>query len=66
MIYLLLFFSFFKIGTFTFGGGHAMIPLIQQEVLKNNCMSLEELVGFIAISESTPGPFGVNIATFIG
>ena len=66
MIYLLLFFSFLKIGTFTFGGGHAMIPLIQQEVLNNKWMTLEELIGFIAISESTPGPFAINIATFVG
>ena len=66
MIYLELFLSFLKIGTFTFGGGHAMIPLIQQEVLKNGWMSLEELINFIAISESTPGPFAVNIATFVG
>ena len=66
MIYLLMFFSFLKIGTFTFGGGHAMIPLIQEEVLKYNWMSLEELVDFIAISESTPGPFAINVATFVG
>jgi len=66
MIYLLLFFSFLKIGSFTFGGGHAMIPLIQQEVLRNRWMSLEELIEFIAISESTPGPFAINIATFVG
>ena len=66
MIYLTLFLTFLKIGTFTFGGGHAMIPLIQQEVLKNGWMSLEELINFIAISESTPGPFAVNVASFIG
>ena len=63
---LLLFLTFWKIGTFTFGGGHAMIPLIQEEILKHNWMSLEELINFIAISESTPGPFAINIATFIG
>lgn len=66
MTYLLLFISFFKIGTFTFGGGHAMIPLVQEEVLKYNWMSLEELINFIAISEGTPGPFAINIATFVG
>ena len=66
MIYLLLFISFLKIGTFTFGGGHAMIPLIQEEILKYNWMSLEELIDFIAISEGTPGPFAINIATFVG
>ena len=66
MIYLELFLTFLKIGTFTFGGGHAMIPLIQQEVLKNSWMTLEELINFIGISESTPGPFAVNIASFVG
>ena len=66
MICLKLFLSFLKIGTFTFGGGYAMIPLIQEEVLNNCWMSLEELIDFIAISESTPGPFAVNIATFVG
>ena len=66
MTYLLLFLSFLKIGTFTFGGGHAMIPLIKEEVLRYNWMSLEELINLIAISESTPGPFAINIATFIG
>lgn len=66
MIYLLLFFSFLKIGAFTFGGGHAMIPLIQEEVIKHDWMTLEELINFIAISESTPGPFAINIATFVG
>lgn len=66
MIYLVLLVSFLKIGTFTFGGGHAMIPLIQEEVLNHNWMSLEELINFIAISEATPGPFAINIATFVG
>ena len=66
MNYILLFLTFFKIGTFTFGGGHAMIPLIQEEVLKYNWMTIEELINFIAISESTPGPFAINISTFVG
>lgn len=66
MSYLSLFLSFFKIGTFTFGGGHAMIPFIQEEVLKHSWMSLEQLIDFIAISEGTPGPFAINIATCIG
>ena len=66
MIYLKLFLSFFKIGLFTFGGGYAMIPLIQETVLNNNWMGLEKLIDFIAISESTPGPFAINMATFIG
>ena len=66
MSYLSLFLSFFIIGTFTFGGGHAMIPFIQEEVLKYGWMTLEQLIDFIAISEGTPGPFAINIATFIG
>jgi len=63
---LQIFFTFFKIALFTFGGGYAMIPLIQKEVTGRGWMELEELVEFIAISESTPGPFAVNIATFVG
>jgi chromate transporter len=66
MIYAELFCTFFKIGAFTFGGGYAMLPLIQAEVLKHNWVTLDELVNFIAVSESTPGPFAVNIATYIG
>jgi len=66
MIYLELFLTFFKIGLFTFGGGYAMIPLIQQEVMRNQWLTLTELTDFIAISQSTPGPFAVNIATFVG
>lgn len=61
-----LFFIFFKIGAFTFGGGYAMIPMIQQELLKGNYLTQEEIIEFIGISESTPGPFAVNIATFTG
>lgn len=66
MIYLKLFFTFLKIGAFTFGGGYAMLPLIQQEVLNNGWLSGEELIDFVAISESTPGPFAINISTFVG
>lgn len=66
MIYLTLFWTFFKIGLFTFGGGYAMIPLIQSEVLAHKWMALEDLVNFIAVSESTPGPFAINISTYIG
>ena len=61
-----LFASFFKIGMFTIGGGYAMIPLIQETVLEKGWLTSEILTDFIAISESTPGPFAVNIATFIG
>ena len=66
MILLSSFITFFKIGLFTFGGGYAMIPLIAQDTIKNGWISLETLTDFIGISESTPGPFAVNIATFIG
>lgn len=66
MIYLKLFLTFLKIGAFTFGGGYAMIPLIQQEVVANNWLSSEELIDVIAISESTPGPLAVNVSTFVG
>ncbi|MDO5293565.1 MAG: chromate transporter [bacterium] len=66
MIYLTLFWTFFKIGAFTFGGGYAMLPLIEEEVMNHGWMSMEELVNFIAVSESTPGPFAVNISTYVG
>lgn len=66
MIYLKLFFTFLKIGVFTFGGGYAMLPLVQEEVLKNGWMNTAQLVNFIAVSESTPGPFAVNISTYVG
>lgn len=66
MIYLELFITFFKIGLFTFGGGYAMIPLITAEVQSHNWMALEDLINFIAVSESTPGPFAINISTYIG
>lgn len=66
MLLTKLFFTFFKIGAFTFGGGYAMLPLIQAEVANNNWLSQSELINFVAISESTPGPFAINIATFVG
>jgi chromate transporter len=66
MIYLELFYVFFCIGAFTFGGGYAMLPLMQQQVLARNWVGEEELIHFIAVSESTPGPFAVNMATYIG
>ncbi len=66
MIYLELFLTFFKIGAFTFGGGYAMLPLIESEVLSHKWLSIDALVNFIAVSESTPGPFAINIATYIG
>ncbi len=63
---IILCLTFFKIGLFTFGGGYAMLPLIQQEVLKNSWLNIEELINFIAVSESTPGPFAINMATYLG
>ena len=66
MIYLQLFWTFFKIGLFTIGGGQAMIPMIIQEVVEKGWLTSEEVQSFIAISESTPGPFAVNIASYTG
>ncbi|HHU84945.1 MAG TPA: chromate transporter [Clostridiales bacterium] len=66
MIFLKLFLTFFEIGLFTIGGGYAMLPLIQEEVIKNGWIAEAELINFIAVSESTPGPFAINIATYIG
>ena len=62
-----LFWTFFKIGAFTFGGGYAMIPLITKEVVDNKkWITNEDILDVIAIAESTPGPIAVNSATFIG
>lgn len=66
MIYLELFLTFLKIGAFTFGGGYAMLPLIQAEVVSHGWMEQQAVIDFIAVSESTPGPFAVNMATYIG
>ena len=62
-----VFFTFFKIGDFTFGGGYAMIPLIQRETVeKHGWISEEDILEVVAIAESTPGPIAINAATFIG
>lgn len=66
MIFITLFLTFLKIGAFTFGGGYAMIPLIQEQVNAYGWMTEQELINFIAVSESTPGPFAVNISTYVG
>lgn len=66
MILLTLLVTFAKIGLFTIGGGYAMIPMIKDEVMAHGWISANELIDFIAVSESTPGPFAINIATFIG
>lgn len=66
MIFLDLFLTFLKIGAFTFGGGYAMLPLIQEAVLEHGWLEETEIVNFIAVSESTPGPFAINISTYVG
>ena len=66
MIYLRLFLTFLKIGAVSFGGGYGMISLIREEVLSHGWLTEEQLLRFIAVSESTPGPIAVNMATFIG
>ena len=66
MIYLQLFFSFLKIGLFGFGGGLAIFSLIQHEVEVHGWMTQEEFVDILAISQVTPGPIGINCATYVG
>ena len=66
MIYLNLFLTFLKIGAFTFGGGYAMISLIRDECLTNGWLGEGELLNYIAVAESTPGPIAINMATFVG
>ena len=62
-----IFATFFKIGAFTFGGGYAMIPLIQKETVENHkWISDDDILEIIAIAESTPGPIAINSATFVG
>ena len=65
--YLDLFLTFLKIGAFTFGGGYAMIPLIQRETVDNHdWIANEDILEIVAIAESTPGPVAINSATFVG
>ena len=66
MIYLRLFWEFFKIGLFTFGGGYAMIPLVKETVLKFEWLAESEFYDFLGICESTPGPIAINMATYVG
>ena len=62
-----VFFTFFRIGAFTFGGGYAMIPLIQNEAVeKRHWVTDDDILEIIAIAESTPGPIAINSATFVG
>ena len=67
MIYLQLFFSFLQVGLFSFGGGYAAIPLIQEQIVtKHGWLSMVEFTDLISISQMTPGPIAVNSATFVG
>ena len=62
-----VFATFFKIGAFTFGGGYAMIPIIQKEAVeKHGWVTDDDILEIIAIAESTPGPIAINSATFVG
>lgn len=68
MEFLELFLTFFMIGACTFGGGYAMLPLMQEQVAARwgDIIPQETIVNFVAVSESTPGPFAVNMATYVG
>ncbi|MGL5356299.1 MAG: chromate transporter [Cetobacterium sp.] len=66
MIYFILFYEFFKIGMFSFGGGLAMLPLMQEVIYKNSWLTEQQLLDIIAISQVTPGPIAINAATFVG
>ena len=66
MIYLRLFLNFLMIGALSFGGGYGMVSLVRERVLSNGWLTENEFLNFIAVSESTPGPLAVNMATFIG
>lgn len=66
-IFFNLFLTFLKIGAFTFGGGYAMIPLIQREMVDNkHWIEEKDILDIVAIAESTPGPIAINTATFVG
>ena len=66
MIFLQLFWEYFKVGLFTIGGGYAMLPMVTQIVLRHEWLTESELINFIGVAESTPGPFAINLATFVG
>ena len=68
MMYLELFLTFLMIGAVTFGGGYAMLPMIQEQVAMRwgDLIPAESLINFVAVSESTPGPFAINMATYVG
>ena len=66
MIYLKIFLTFLEIGAVSFGGGYGMISLVREKTLTNGWLTEEEFLNMIAVSESTPGPIAVNMATFVG
>jgi chromate transporter len=66
MILIELYITFFKIGLFTFGGGYAMLPLIQEEMISHGWLTLEQFMDIVAVSQMTPGAIAINNATFIG
>lgn len=66
MALLELFWTFFKIGMFTFGGGLAMLRLAQEQVVAKGWLEENQIINFVALSESTPGPFAINMATYVG
>ena len=66
MIYLILFWEFFKIGLFSFGGGYGMISLVRDAALAHGWLTEDGFLDFIGVCESTPGPIAVNMATFVG
>jgi chromate transporter len=66
MILLELFWSFFRIGLFSFGGGYAMIPLIQSEIQQHGWLTAAQFADIVAIAEMTPGPIAINSATYVG
>lgn len=65
-MYWTLFLTFVKIGTFTIGGGYAMLPLIQREVVDHGWMTKEDFIDIFAVTQSLPGIFAVNISIFVG
>ncbi|MGE5581878.1 MAG: chromate transporter [Bacillota bacterium] len=66
LIYLRLFYIFFKIGLFGFGGGYAMLPMIYQDIQTFGLMSADDFSNVVALSQMTPGPIAVNAATYVG
>ena len=66
MIYILLFWTFLKIGAFSFGGGYAMISPVQEAVVQHGWMDADTFMKFLGVCESTPGPLMINMATYVG